>query len=162
MPHIDLPKHIDGFALIETIEGNIDEFLENGGSDEEIKKAMLHRATQKRSRCPPNKEFKQRMGRKSLQVFPVTVHDIANATSILGLHNRNRLKGAATRHKPNSRMGVEDRVKIPRDWYKLNKFVTLTADVMFVCGLPLCGTLLGKIKLVTAEYIPDRKAGQLS
>ena len=41
MPYIDLSKHLDGFALIETIEGDIDKFLENGFFDEEIKKTML-------------------------------------------------------------------------------------------------------------------------
>ena len=90
MPHIDLPKHIDGFALIETIEGDIDEFLENEGSNEEIKKAMLSRTTQKQIGCPPDEGFRQIVGTKSLKTCPVTVNDIANATSILGLHNRNR------------------------------------------------------------------------
>ena len=58
MPYIDLRKHMDGFALIETIEGNIDKFLEKGGSNEEIKKAMLSRKIQKQIGCPPDKEFK--------------------------------------------------------------------------------------------------------
>ena len=102
------------------------------------------------------------MSTNSLNKCPVTANDIANASSILGPHNCDRLKGTAPRHKPNDRVGVEGRVKIPRDWYKLNKFVTLTADVMFICGLPLFITLLGKKKLVTAEYMPTRKAGQLA
>ena len=33
---------------------------------------------------------------------------------------------------------------------------------MFVCGLPFFVTLLRKIQLVTAEYMPNRKAGQLA
>ena len=98
----------------------------------------------------------------SLKNCPITVNDIANTSSILGPHNRNKLKGAVTRRKPDSRVGFGDKVKIPRNWYKLNKCVTLTADVMFVCGLPLFVTLLRKIKLVTAEYVPNRKAGQLA
>ena len=102
------------------------------------------------------------MRTKSLKNCPITVNDLANASSILGPHNRDMLKGAATRRKPNSRVGVEDRVKIPRDWYKLNKFVTLMADVMFVCGLPMFVTLSRKIKLVTAEYMPNIKSGQLA
>ena len=32
---------------------------------------------------------------------------------------------------------------------------------MFVYGLPIFVTLLGKITLVTAEYMPSRKVGQL-
>ena len=38
MPYIDLHEHVSGFALIETIEGNIDKFRAEGGSDDEIKK----------------------------------------------------------------------------------------------------------------------------
>ena len=38
------------------------------------------------------------------------------------------------------------------------KVMTLTVDVMFVCGLPIFVTLLGKIPLVTTEYMPNRKA----
>jgi hypothetical protein len=132
MPYIDLREKMDGFALIETIEGNIDKFLVGGGSNEDIKKAMLSRTIQKQIGCPPDREFKRIVSTKSLKNCPITVNEIANAASILGLRNRDRLKGAETRRKPNGRVGAEDRVKIPRDWYKLNKFVTLTVDVMFV------------------------------
>ena len=58
MPYIDLHKHMDGFALIEMIEGNIDKFLKKGGSNEEIKKAMLPRIIQNRIECPPDREFR--------------------------------------------------------------------------------------------------------
>ena len=40
MPYIDLREHMSGFALIETIEGNIDKFRAGGGSDDKIKKAV--------------------------------------------------------------------------------------------------------------------------
>ena len=159
MPYIDLREHMSGFALIETIEGNIDKFCAGSGSDDEIKNAMLSRNIRKRIGCQPDKEFKRIVSTKSLKNCPITVKDLVNASSLLGTHNHDRLKGAATRRKPNSRVGVEDRVKIPRDWYKLNKFVTLTADVMFVCGLPIFVTLSRKIELVTVEYMPNRKAG---
>ena len=49
---------------------------------------------------------------------------------------------------------------IPRDFYKLHKFVTLTADVMFVCGIPFLVTHLRGIKCFTGEFLPGRKAGQ--
>ena len=76
------------------------------------------------------------MSTKFLKNCLTTVSDIANASSTLGPHNHDRFKGVAKRRIPNSRVGVEDRVKIPRDWYKLNNVVTLTTDVMFVTGLP--------------------------
>ena len=54
------------------------------------------------------------------------------------------------------------RCEIPRDFYQLNKFVTLTADVMFVYGLPFLVTFSRNIKIITAEFIPNRTAGQLA
>jgi len=52
-------------------------------------------------------------------------------------------------------------VQIPRDFYELNKFVTLAADVMFVNGLPFFMTLSRNIRFGTAEYLPSRTAKQL-
>ena len=54
------------------------------------------------------------------------------------------------------------RCEIPRDFYTLNKFVTLTADVMFVCGIPFLVAYSRSIKFTTTEYIPTRTAGQLA
>ena len=53
-------------------------------------------------------------------------------------------------------------IKIPRDFYALHHFVTLTADVMFVNGIPFLTTLSRKIQLRTAEFLPSRTASQLS
>ena len=76
VPYIDIRKHMDGFALIETIEGNIDKFLCNRGSHEQIKKAMLSRTIQKRIGCQPNREIRQIVITKSLKDYPVMVaHD---------------------------------------------------------------------------------------
>ena len=113
VPHIDLRERMDGFALIETIEGNIDKFLENRGSDEEIKRAMLSRTIQKQIGCLPDEGFKKIVSMKSLKTCPVTVNDIVNATSILGLHNCNKLKEAAMRRRPNSMVGVKIGLKYP-------------------------------------------------
>ena len=102
------------------------------------------------------------MSIKSLKNYPITVNGIANATSLIGLYNHNRVKGTAMRRKPYKRVGVEGGVNIPKDWYMLNKFVTLTADVMFVTGLTFFVTLLRKIRLVTADFLPHHKAGWLA
>ena len=47
MPYIDLCEHTSGFALMETIEGNIDKFCAGVGSNDEIKKAVLSRKVKK-------------------------------------------------------------------------------------------------------------------
>ena len=52
----------------------------------------------------------------------------------------------------------EQRVGIPRDFYKLHKMATITADVMFVSGIPFLVTFSRKIKFQTAEFIPKRTA----
>lgn len=66
------------------------------------------------------------------------------------------LKGGTVRQKPD-RVDPEY-AQIPRDFYRLHKFVTLSADVMFVNGLPFFITRSRDIKLISAEYIPDRKS----
>ena len=51
---------------------------------------------------------------------------------------------------------------ILRDFYWLHKFVTLTADVMFVNGIPFLVTFSQNIRLITAKHVPTRTAGQLA
>ena len=53
-------------------------------------------------------------------------------------------------------------VSIPREYYRLHKFVALTADVMFVAGIPFLVTYSRGIKFTTCEFIPSRTARQLA
>ena len=64
------------------------------------------------------------------------------------------------RHKP-ARVETEE-TYVPRYFYGVRKFVTLTADVMFVNGIPFLATLSRKIRLFTVKLIPSRTAAQLS
>ena len=66
--------------------------------------------------------------------------------------------GKSVRKKPD-RMVVE---RIDLDYRGLNRFVTLTADVMFVNDNKFLVTRFRRIRLLTAEYIPTRTAAQLS
>ena len=52
----------------------------------------------------------------------------------------------------------EQRVAIPKEFYKMHKIVTITAAVMFINGILFVVTFLRKIKFKTAEYIPKRAA----
>ena len=82
---------------------------------------------------------------KNSETTPLTN---ANATTIFG-PNRNVLRGKAVRRRPER---VEaDFIQIPRDYYVLHKFVTLTADLMFVSGIPFLVTLSRGIRLYTAS-----------
>ena len=60
------------------------------------------------------------------------VKDVTNARAIFGPYLPG-LGGKITRQKP-ERVDPEY-IGIPRDFYELHKFVTLTTDVMFVNGI---------------------------
>ena len=123
---------------------------------EEIEGAKLSRQAQGRVGNPPDVVFKQLIGTKDLKNNPVSHETVSHAKAIFG-PNIGRLKGRATRKRPHR--VVRGRCKIPRDFYPLNKFVTLTADMMFVSGIPFLVTLSDVIKYTTAEFIPTRTAG---
>ncbi len=54
-----------------------------------------------------------------------------------------------------------DYVKIPRDFIKMHKYVTLVADVLFVNGLPFLGTSSRVIRFITIEFLPLRTVKRL-
>ena len=99
------------------------------------------------------------MSGSSLKNFPVEVKDVSNSYAIFGA-NCNRLKGASTRHKP--KRVKEEYMKIPKYFYQLHNFFTLTSDVMFMNGIPFLVTFSRNIILITCEYVPTRTAGQLA
>ena len=57
------------------------------------------------------------------------------------------VKGWTSRKK--TRGFAVERVSIPQEFYRLNKFVTIAADVMFVGGIPFFITISKKIKFIT-------------
>ena len=70
---------------------------------------------------------------------PIVLNNVADALAIYGPHVF-RLKGAKTREKTHPRVGGGGKLEIPQYFYRLNKFVTLTADVMFVSDIPFLVT----------------------
>eukprot|EP00957_Ditylum_brightwellii_P179193 13652001-Ditylum_brightwellii.AAC.1 len=95
------------------------------------------------------------ISRKTLDNCPIVASDVTNAQTIFG-PNRPGLKGKTVRQRP-ERIEPEY-LGIPRDFYRLHHFVTLTADVMFVNGLAYFTTLGRGIRFGTAEHIPSRTA----
>ena len=51
-----------------------------------------------------------------------------------------------------------DYIQIPRDLVQMNKYVTLTADVMFINNLAFVITYGKRISLITAEFMTNQKA----
>ena len=70
------------------------------------------------------------------------------------------LRGKTVRQRPEQ---IEpEYLGIPRNFYRLCHFVTLTADVMFVHGLALFTTLERGVRFGTAEHVPSWTAKQLA
>ena len=56
----------------------------------------------------------------------------------------------------------EQIISIPRDFYRLHKFVTIALDVLFISGIPFLVTFARKIKFGTSEFVPNRSMGMLT
>ena len=67
---------------------------------------------------------------KLIPYFPITTYESTHAKSIFG-PNLSGVRGKTVRNKP-IRVDTEEYLNIPEDFYKLQNFVTLTSDFMFV------------------------------
>ena len=83
------------------------------------------------------------LGEDGLQNCPVTVADISNAPTIFG-PNHPRIRGG-TKRDTNVKRVIEQKISITREFYKMHKRVTITANVMFVSGVPFLVTLSVKV-----------------
>ena len=161
MPYTDLrTTGKAGLALTETTANNM-----AGFTKEEVKKAKLSRIMQGRIGHQSTPYFKQILSQNRIKNCPISVTDVNNASVIYG-PCKPGVKGWTIRKSPLSsrRMRLE-RVKIPRAWCeanKNNKNVTLTADVMFVAGVPFLITHSQIIKFGTVEFLPRQLAADLA
>ena len=103
--------------------------------------------------------FKPMVSSKSIDDCSVVASDVTNACTLFG-PNRPGLRGETVRQRPEG--VIPEYLDIPRDFYQLHHFVTLTADVIFVNGLPISTTLSRDIIFGTAEHVPYRTAKQLA
>ena len=103
--------------------------------------------------------MKKSVSQRSLKNILIRISDMANNKPLYGPSVAG-LKGRTT-HKM-ARGFLVDRVSMPEKFYRLNKFVTIDADVMSVSGVPFFVTYSRKIKFLTVEYLPRRTAGQLA
>ena len=85
---------------------------------------------------------------------PVTVQDIYVVHNIWG-KSVPYFKGNITSQKP---IPVEgDLVQVPEELVKLHKDIYLTADLLFVNGIPLLITLRRKICFTAVNHLSNRK-----
>ena len=127
--------------MIQTAKKNFYNFT--GG---DVEKENLSHKTQFMVANPPDERFKEILSGSSLNNFLVELKDVSNSYSIFSA-NSNRLNEASTRNKP--KKVKEEYMKIPKEFYRLHKFFTLTADVVFVNGIPFLVTFSRNIILIT-------------
>ena len=104
-------------------------------------------------------KFKQMVSSKSLKNCSVAANDVTNAWSIFG-PNRPGLRGKTVQQR--QERVVPEYSDIPRNFYRLHHFGTLTADIMFVNKLPLLTTMSPDSRFGTAEHVPSCTAKQLA
>ena len=140
----ELPKR-KAFAFLQTVRHNMEGFTRH-----EVKGANLARKAQAILGHPTSKELSQVVSSNfGINNCPINPIDVSNADVIFG-PDLGGVRGKTVRKKPERVHG--ETLSIPRDFYKLHHFVTLTADIMFVNGVPFLTTLSRKIKLQTIEH----------
>ena len=97
-----------------------------------MEKSIESRNTQARMDYPTNDKFKLLVSSKSLDKCSVIASDVTNARTLFG-PNRPGLRGKTVQHRPEQ--VIQEYLDIPRNIYRLQHFVTLTADVIFFNSL---------------------------
>ena len=154
MPYLDICENHNALVLIQTVRENFGLFTEK-----QVEKAIAARDMQARLAHPTDDKFKQMVSSKILKNCSVVANDITNARSIFG-PNLPGLRGKTGRQRPER--VVLEYLDIPRDFYRLHHFVTLTADIVFVNSLPFLTTMSRDIRFGTAEHVPSCTARQLA
>ena len=108
---------------------------------------------------PTDEKFKNMVSGKRLDNCATVANDVTNARAIFG-PNRPGLRGKTVRQRPDRI--VPEYLEIPKDFYRLHHFVTLTTDVIFVNGIPFFTILSPDIRFVMAEHVPSRTAKKLA
>jgi hypothetical protein len=138
-----------------TVQGNF-----KGYTRHNIKKAEMARRLQGMIRNPTKQEFMGMVCEKLIANCPVTVQEVHNANQFFGTDLANLRRNKTTRTKP-EQVKV-DYVKIPHDFIKMHKYVTLVADVLFINSLPFLVTSSRGINLITIKFLPLQTAKHLS
>ena len=120
-----------------------------GYTKQEVEKAKLAHELQVMVDHYSDRGYKDILSNKLLPNCLITTHDITNTRYMLG-PDLTVVKVKAVRNKP-SRVYTEEYVTNTEDLYKLHKFVTLTADFMFVNGDKSVITSARKLNSVTIE-----------
>jgi hypothetical protein len=137
MPYLDMnrPKeHIsriareEAVACVETVRGNM-----QGFTLEQCTKAKGARNAMAMMAHPPEGKMKYMVSSNNVLNIPFTSTDFANGRALFG-PDRGAIRGKTVRQRPHKVR--PELIEIPRELYERTRDVILTADVMFVDGLP--------------------------
>ena len=144
---MELSKTESGLMAFQTVRIQFE-----GYTNQESEKENWHMRYRELWETPQTSDT--RIWRKKLLLnFPITAHNINNTNYMVG-HDQSIVGGKAEINKKIS-MDTGEYTKITEDFYKLKKFLTLTADVMFVNGNEFMITPERNIKFVKVEHIPS-------
>jgi hypothetical protein len=130
-----------------------------GYTKREVQDAITARKAQAMIGLPTDAQFLEMVRSNTIKNCPIKPTHIANALTIFGPSTAGVRRKTVCR-KPEQ---VEAEAgRIPDNFHCLQKFVILTANVMFVNGIAFLTTLSQKLRLATAEELPTRTVTQLS
>jgi hypothetical protein len=147
-------KHQVEHMLVNTVAGNFEGFTKK-----EVAQAHAARRLQGMLGSPSEWDFNGMVREKLIVNCPVTSTDVQRAHQIFG-PDLAGLRGKTSRRDP---APVQtEYVEILQDFLAAHRNVTLTADVVFINGLPFLITLSRRINLVTMEFATNRRAPTLA
>ncbi len=167
MPYVDMRADADtfivptdtfkkeaGVIMVQTVRNNYEGFTK-----EEVRQAIAAREAQALMAHPSDEALKHLVSStNAVRNLDITVPAISNARDIFG-PDLGAVRGKTVRQRPSAVR--PEYVNVPRDLYERIKNVTVTADVMFVNGLPFLVTLSRDIKLGSVEFLPSHTVTQL-
>eukprot|EP00804_Cyclotella_cryptica_P019912 CCRYP_007825-RA/>CCRYP_007825-RA protein AED:0.78 eAED:0.12 QI:0/-1/0/1/-1/1/1/0/255 len=168
MPYVDLTqdpadfivdtnaiRRQDGMIMVQTVRGNYE-----GYTREQVENAKKARDTQAMMAHPLDDTLRHLVSStNAMRNLDLSPPAIANAKKLFGPDLRG-VRGKTVRQRLSAVR--PEYVGMPKELYERIKNVTLTADVMFVNGLPFLVTLSRDIKLGSIEFLPSRTAKQLT
>ena len=135
VPYLDVQDNHEALVLLQTVREKFGLFTER-----QVNCAIASRDMQARVAHTTDENFKHMVSGKSLYNCYIVANDITNACAIFD-PNRPDLRKETVRQRPES--VVPEYLEIPKDFYRLQHFFSLTADVMFFNGIPFYYYVMG-------------------
>jgi len=156
MPFIDIDG-VDGevaLDFVQMVHGNMEGFTQR-----EVEEARAAREAQGMIGHPTDCNFLGMVRANYILNCPVTQSAVKNANQIFG-PDLAGVRGRTVRRPPEAVR--TDFVHIPQVILERHRLVVLTADVIFVNGIPFLVSLARGLNLLTAEFLPTRTAKSLA